>query len=76
MRTTHNIDGGNFFEFMKNDFKIFDKDGFTTYAQLRKAFVDSQQHILIDNQVVPPANWDAWLPPASQVEPATKNRFR
>ena len=72
VHTTHSIDGTNFFEFMKNDFKIFQKDNFTTRAQMRQAFVDSHQHFLIDNKPVPDANWETWIPPAAQVEPLLK----
>ncbi len=79
VHTTHSIDGTNFFEFMKNDFKIFQKDALTTRAQMKTAFVNSHQRFLIDNQPVPDANWETWIPSAAQVEPllkpATKNEL-
>ena len=78
VHTTHSPDGGvNFFEFMKNDFKIFNKDGFTTLAQLIAAYVSSQQHFLIDGKPVPDANWSTWIPAASEplLKPANKSEL-
>jgi hypothetical protein len=78
VHTTHSPDGGvNFFEFMKNDFKIFNKDGFTTRAQLIAAYKGSHQTFLIDGKPVPDANWETWIPAAVEplLKPAVKNEL-
>lgn len=62
VHTTHSIDGDNFFEFMRYDFRIFRKQRITTLDKLVEEFKKAQLHFEIDNTPVPDANWGTWLP--------------
>jgi hypothetical protein len=72
VHATHSIDGANFFELMRYDFRILSKAGFTTRDDLVKAFHDNTDFkYYIDNPPtpIPPANWNNWIPPSPQLKP-------
>jgi hypothetical protein len=82
VHTTHSIDGVNFFEFMKYDFRILRKDHFNSRQELLDAFKNGGFQYFFDtpgSSTIPPDNWDAWLPlsPAlvPRINPSTSNEL-
>ena len=70
VHATHSIDGTNFFELMRYDFRILTKTSFTTRDDLVKAFRDNVDFkYSIDNTAIPPSSWNTWIPPSPQLKP-------